>query len=201
MDRNSSFGTIIQIGDTLISEEVVTEYFECDYDLCRGKCCIEGDGGAPLKEEELEEIERNYDSFSDLMQPRGREAVLDKGFFEIDRDGDIVTPLCKGRGECAYCFFEGPGNCLCAMERRFFEGKCSFRKPVSCWLYPIRVTKMPGGGEALNLHRWNICHQAFEKGKKDGVRVYQFLKGPLTEIYGQEWYDMLCASAKLVNGE
>lgn len=201
MDRNSSFGTIIQIGDCLISEEVVTEYFACDYDLCRGKCCIEGDSGAPLEEDEAEEIERCYDSFSDLMQPRGRDAVTGKGFFEIDRDGDMVTPLCSGSEECAYCFFEGPGNCLCSMERRFFEGKCSFRKPASCWLYPVRVTKMPGGGQALNLHRWSICSQAFEKGRREGIRVYQFLKEPLRSIYGDEFYRMLCAAAKEVNGE
>ena len=195
------FGTIVQIGDVLISEEVVTEFFACDYEACRGKCCIVGDSGAPLLEEELGSIERNYSRYSDLMQPKGRAAVDAKGFFDIDRDGDLVTPLCEGSEECAYCFFEGAGNCFCSMERRWFEGKCDFRKPISCQLYPIRVTKMPGGGEALNFHRWDICKDAFAKGKREGIRVYQFLKDPIVRQGGEEFYDMLCAAARKINSE
>lgn len=195
------FGTIVQIGDVLISEEVVTEYFACDYEVCRGKCCVVGDSGAPLLEEELESLERNYPHYSDLMQPKGRAAVDEKGFFDIDRDGDLVTPLCKGSEECAYCFFEGPGNCFCSMERRWFQGKGDFRKPISCQLYPIRVTKMPGGGEALNLHRWAICQDAFAKGKREGIRVYQFLKAPIIRQYGEDFYGMLCAAAEKINSE
>ena len=195
------FGTIVQIGDVLISEEVVTEFFACDYEACRGKCCIVGDSGAPLLEEELGSIERNYSRYSDLMQPKGRAAVDAKGFFYSDRDGDLVTPLCEGSEECAYCFFEGAGNCFCSMERRWFEGKCDFRKPISCQLYPIRVTKMPGGGEALNFHRWDICKDAFAKGKREGIRVYQFLKDPIVRQWGEEFYDMLCAAARKINSE
>ena len=197
----ADFGTIVQIGDTLISEEVVSEWFSCDYEVCRGKCCIVGDSGAPLGEDELESLERNYPVYSDLMQSKGRAAVSRLGFFDIDRDGDLVTPLCEGSEECAYCFFEGAGNCLCAMERRWFEGRCDFRKPISCQLYPIRITRMPGGGEALNLHRWDICRDAFEKGKREGTRVYQFLKDPLVRKYGQEWWDMLDAAARMINEE
>ena len=91
-----SFGTIIEIGDILVSEEVVLEFFACDYAVCKGKCCIVGDSGAPLLEEELEPIEAAYPVFSPLMRPEGRAAVQAKGFFEIDRDGDLVTPLVSG---------------------------------------------------------------------------------------------------------
>lgn len=192
------FGTIVQIGDILVSEDVIVEYFSCDYAVCKGKCCIEGDCGAPLEESELDEIERNYEVFSPLMSEKGREAVDAKGFFEIDIEGDIVTPVVPATQECAYTHFDAEGNCLCAIEKRFFEGKCPWRKPQSCWLYPIRITRLTGGGQALNLHRWDICRDAFEKGKREKVRVYQFLKGPLTALYGEEFYEALCAAAEHV---
>lgn len=184
------FGTIVQIGDILVSEEVVTEFFACDYAKCRGACCIIGDSGAPMEEDEPELMERGYPEFKDLMRPQGREAVEKKGFFEIDRDGDIVTPLVDGSCECAYCHFGQDGECLCAIEKR------GLRKPVSCSLYPIRVTRLTGGGLALNLHRWEICSDAFEKGRREHVRVYEFLRKPLTERFGGEFYEALSAAAR-----
>ncbi|MCQ2170168.1 MAG: DUF3109 family protein [Bacteroidales bacterium] len=183
------FGTIVQIGDILVSEDVILEFFACDYAVCKGVCCIEGDSGAPLDESELPGIERHYDSFKSLMTPNGKAAVAEKGFFEIDIQGDIVTPLANGGPECAYCHFPGDGNCLCSIE------KAGFKKPVSCSLYPIRVTRLTGGGLALNLHRWNICSAAYEKGRKTGTRVYEFLKGPLSEAFGEEFYNALEAAA------
>ena len=103
MGHKRPFGTIVEIGDILVSEDVILEYFACDYPVCKGKCCIVGDSGAPLKEEELDPIEVNYDAFAPLMRPEGRQAVDEKGFFEIDRDGDLVTPLVPGSEECAFC--------------------------------------------------------------------------------------------------
>lgn len=196
--NRSAFGTIIEIGDILVSEEVVLEFFACDYPVCKGKCCIVGDSGAPLKEEELEPIEANYPIFQTLMRPQGRAAVAAKGFFEIDREGDLVTPLVEGSEECAYCHFAQDGSCLCAIERQFDRGLSSFRKPVSCSLYPIRVADLGGGRIGLNLHRWHICREAFEKGRREGIRVYEFLRGPLTETFGQEFYSALSAAAKML---
>lgn len=179
------FGTIIQIGDILVSEDVVTEYFACDYEACKGVCCIEGDSGAPMEEEEIETVERDYPRFSALMSPAGREAAESSGFFEVDRDGDIVTPLVKGSCECAFCHFGPSGEALCAIEM------AGCRKPVSCSLYPIRVTKLTGGSLALNVHHWEICRPAFEKGRRENVRVYQFLRKPLTDSYGEEFWSAL----------
>ena len=195
---NNRFGTIIQIGDILVSEDVVLEFFACDYPVCMGCCCIIGDSGAPLLEEELESIEQGYPAYAPLMRPEGRQAVADKGFFEIDRDGDIVTPLVPGSEEYAFCHFED-GNCFCAMERMYFAGKIPFRKPISCWLYPIRVTRLTGGGFALNVHKQAICKEAFEKGRREGIRVYQFLREPLIYQFGSEFYDALCAAAEHIS--
>ena len=190
---NEPFGTIIQIGDMLVSEDVVREFFACDYAACRGICCIEGDAGAPLDEDEPEALERDYPRFCEAMLPAGRDAVTCNGFFEIDRDGDMGTTLVPGSAACAYAHFTEEGACLCAIE------KCGCTKPRSCSLYPVRVTKFKGGGMALNLHRWDICRCAFEKGRREGIRVYQFLQKPLTDVFGQAFYDALCAAAEHIN--
>lgn len=188
----SDFGTIIQIGDILVSEDVVQEYFACDYAACRGVCCIEGDAGAPLLESELPGLEREYPKYSQKMLEAGREAVSLNGFFEIDPEGELVTPLVCGSSACAFAHFATDGSCLCAIE------KCGCRKPESCSLYPVRVKRFKGGGMALNLHKWDICRAAFEKGRREGIRAYQFLRGPLTEVFGQEFYDALSAAAEHV---
>ncbi len=222
---DNRFGTIVQIGDVLVSEDVITEWFACDYEKCHGCCCVVGDSGAPLQESEAEALERDYDAFSPLMTGEGRESVAASGFFEIDREGDMVTPVIHkshrvegldyipgtdglvgtaGLEDCAYIRYErdgeGRANCFCAVERCFFQGKCRIRKPISCWLYPIRVKRFRGGGEALNLHRWTICADAFEKGRREGIRAYQFLREPLIAAYGEEFYEALDAAARHILG-
>ncbi len=191
-------GAIIQIDDCLVSEDILTEYFSCDYGKCRGCCCIIGDSGAPLHESELEAIEKNYPVFSAMMRPQGREAVAAKGFFEVDTDGDVVTPLVPGSEECAYTCFDGDGNCFCAMEKCWFQGNGDFRKPISCWLYPIRVSELSNGMKALNLHRWDICRDAFEKGRKEKVRVYEFLREPIERFFGKDFYSALCEASRIL---
>ena len=190
---NDRFGTIVQIGDILVSEDVISEYFACDYERCKGRCCIEGDSGAPLDEAEIDGLERDYPQFCSLMSEGGKQAVIREGFFSVDRDGDLVTPLVEGSCECAYSHFTEDGSCLCAIEC------CKLRKPLSCSLYPIRVTPLTGGGKALNLHRWDICADAFAKGRREGIRVYQFLHKPLVQAFGQEFYEALCAAAGHIN--
>ena len=188
-------GTIIQIGDILVSEDVVSEYFCCDYAACKGVCCIGGDAGAPLDESELPGLEREYPVYSVEMTDVGRDAVALNGFFEIDPEGDLVTPLVPGSGVCAFARLRDDGSCLCTIEA------CGCRKPASCSLYPVRVKKFRSGGIGLNLHKWDICRSAFEKGRREGIRAYQFLKGPLTDAFGEEFYEALCAAAEHVNAE
>ncbi|HCY73764.1 MAG TPA: DUF3109 domain-containing protein [Rikenellaceae bacterium] len=188
---NDRFGTIVEIGDILVSEDVICEYFACDYNKCKGACCIEGDSGAPVSESEIEGLEAGYSQYSTLMSEKGRESIRKNGFFTIDRDGDIVTPLVDGdTSECAYTHFLPDGSCLCAIEC------CHLTKPISCSLYPIRVVELGGGRKGLNLHRQRICKDAFRKGREQGIRVYQFLKGPLTQAFGKEFYEALEQAAK-----
>lgn len=191
--------TIIQIDDCLVSSEILTEYFACDYEKCKGCCCIIGDSGAPLEECEAGAIEKNYPVFSPLMRQEGRDKVKQSGFFEIDVDGDMVTPLVPGSEECAYAHFDDNGNCFCSMEKCWFQGKGDFRKPVSCWLYPIRITVLRSGLRALNLHRWDICKDAFIKGRKEKVRVFEFLREPIERYFGKDFYSALSEASRMLN--
>lgn len=191
---------IIQIDDILVSTEILTEYFACDYEKCKGVCCIIGDSGAPLEEDEAQALEDEYDVFKHLMQPEGVETVARKGFFEIDYDGDMVTPLVGNSEECVFTHFDEDGNCFCSPEKCWFDGKCRFRKPISCWLYPIRVSTLSNGMKALNLHRWDICSVAFEKGRREGIKVFRFLKEPIEAAFGEEFYEALCMAEKEICG-
>lgn len=176
---------MIQIGNVLVSFDVFEKEFSCDLSRCKGICCIEGDSGAPLDKGEKKKIERNYTNVKTYMKPEGIAAVEQQGFAVIDRDGDLVTPLIANR-ECAYAIEEN-GSCWCAIEKAWTEGKSDFRKPQSCHLYPIRIKKYPDF-EALNYNKWDICSCAREKGEKEGIPVYRFLKDALIARYGEEWY-------------
>lgn len=184
-------GDIIQIGDILVSEDVITEWFCCDYAVCKGQCCISGDCGAPMAEAEEAMLAETFSSYRSLMTPEGVQAVNEKGFCESYCGRGLYTPIVKGSGACAFAHFM-EDNCLCAIE------KAGCVKPVSCSLYPIRVTHLTGGGLALNVHNWDICQCARDKGQRDGIRVYQFLKGPLTAAFGPQFYSELCDKARKI---
>lgn len=179
---------MIQIGDTIISLDVLERKFYCDLKACLGVCCVAGDSGAPLEEEEKQEIVANYPRFRQFMKPEGIQVVETQGFTTIDIEGDLVTPLIDGK-ECAYAIEEG-GSCWCAIEKAWFEGLSTFRKPISCHLYPIRVTKYRNY-EAVNYDQWQICVGGRIKGEQEGMPVYRFLKDALIRKYGEEWYEQL----------
>jgi hypothetical protein len=169
--------------------DVLEKRFCCDLKACLGTCCVQGDSGAPLEEAEREEIRDNYAGFKGYMKPEGIEAVEEQGWTTTDVEGDLVTPLIRGK-ECAYAIEEN-GSCWCAIEKAWVEGKSAFRKPISCHLYPIRVTRYRNY-EAVNYDQWQICVAARIRGEQEGVPVYRFLKDALIRKYGEEWYEQLC---------
>jgi hypothetical protein len=174
------------VGDVLVSEDILEKKFVCDLNACKGACCVQGDAGAPLSDEEPGILEEEYENFKAYIRPEGREAVKRDGVFTIDADGDLVTPLIDGK-ECAYTVFDSKGIAGCGIEQAWLAGKTSFRKPVSCHLYPVRVKKLVDI-DALNYHTWDICKPACECGSKLQVPVYKFLKDALSRAYGEEWY-------------
>ena len=186
---------ILEIGGVLISSEILTEHFCCDYEKCKGICCVEGDAGAPVTLEEIACIEDVLDVVWPDLSASAQSAIDKQGVAYRDKDGDLVTNIVRGR-DCVFTCYEGE-NCLCALERAYRNGKTQFCKPISCSLYPIREKNFGNGVIGLNYNRWVVCKDAVEKGKVMGVLVYQFLKEPLIRRFGEQWYAELCDVAAL----
>lgn len=176
------------IDDIIVSDEIRDARFCCNLQKCLGSCCVEGDAGAPLEEEEISLLEDNLDEIKPYMRQEGIEVIDHLGVFDYDASGDFVTPLIKDK-DCAFVIYEN-NIAKCAIEKAWEEGKIDFQKPISCHLYPIRITKN-NNFEALNYHQWYICEPARTYGKKIGLPVYKFLKEPLIRKYGKEWYGKL----------
>ena len=185
---------MVQIKDTLVSDELFTRKFVCDLAKCKGICCVEGDSGAPVDENEKAEMERALPSVMPYMSEKGRRAVASQGAWIHDPyDRSPVTPLVEGK-ECAYLVTNADGVSLCAFEQAFRDGKTRFKKPVSCHLYPIRLSSIMSF-TALNYHRWDICSDACALGEKLGIPLYKFLREPLVRRFGRDWYEELCLTA------
>ncbi|MBW6491652.1 MAG: DUF3109 family protein [Lentimicrobium sp.] len=183
---------MIAIDNTLNSDDLHKVCFVCDLSNCKGACCVEGDAGAPLEEHEISELEDNLDYIKPFMRPDGVKAVEQMGVFDFDSFGHYVTPLING-AECVFVVFDDEGIAACAIEKAWEAGKSDFRKPVSCHLYPVRISKY-NDFDAVNYHEWHICRPAQEHGKKLNVPVYVFLKDSLIRKYGEKWYNKLTKS-------
>lgn len=185
---------MIKIGDTLVSLDMIEKFFCCDLDACLGVCCIDGDAGAPLTEQEDEELKRLLPVIRPHLSQKALDIIEEEGQSYFDPEGERVTQLIEGAA-CIYSCIEKGGLCLCALEKARREGVSELFKPISCALYPARVKEYPSF-TAINFDRWKICRAAEAKGKRENIRVYEFLKEPLIRRFGQEWYDELDLTAK-----
>ena len=185
---------MIQIDDKLISEELFSEEFVCNLAKCKGICCVEGDAGAPLDEDETKILDEIYPKIKSYLRPEGIQAIEEQGIYTLDFEGDLVTPLVNN-AECAYVIFDEKGYTKCAIEKAYEDGVIDWQKPISCHLYPIRITEY-SNFSAINYHEWDICSDACTLGKELGVKVYQFLKKPLIRKYGEEFYQTLSEAAE-----
>ena len=176
------------IQNTLVSLDVLEKEFCCDLDTCRGCCCIEGDAGCPITDEELQEIRQLLPH----MTKEAREIVEQQGLSYLDPSGEQVLSIVNGK-DCIFARTDHNGWCYCLIEKLNHQSQITnhqFIKPISCALYPIRLTKV-GEYTGVEYHRWDICHCARILGKKKHIPLYQFLKEPLIRRFGQAWYDEL----------
>lgn len=180
---------ILQVGDVLLSPDILTERFCCDYEKCHGICCVEGDAGAPVTMEEIAAIEESLDTVWPELSASAQAIIDRQGVAYTDRDGDLVTSIVGGK-DCVFTCYEGEG-CQCALERAYRQGRTRFCKPISCALYPIRAKQFSNGTIALNYNRWDVCRDAVAKGRELDMPVYKFLKEPLIRRFGTEWYEEL----------
>jgi hypothetical protein len=179
---------MIILDNTLVSDDLRDVKFVCDLDKCHGACCVEGDAGAPLEEEEISLLEDYIHEIKPYMADIGIDVVEKNGVFDYDMFGHFVTPLVNDR-ECAFVYFDD-GVARCAIEKAYQENVIPFAKPISCHLYPARISGKPGN-EAVNYHEWHICHEALVKGNREDVPVYIFLKDALIRKFGEKWYATL----------
>lgn len=178
---------MIIIQDTLVSEEIFENEFVCDLNACKGACCIEGSSGAPLDPEETGILDEIFETVKPYLLQEGIDAIAQKGKYEMDDDGDLVTPLVGDHGACAYVVRDQNGIAKCGIEQAYLDGKINWRKPLSCHLYPIRLKALKEY-VAVNYHRWQVCEPACSCGKQLGVPVFRFLREPLIRRFGESWY-------------
>jgi len=189
------------IQDTIVSLEVLEKEFCCDLEHCKGCCCIEGDAGAPVTEEEEKTIQAMLPELLPQMTKQAREVVEQQGIAYNDPSGERVLSIVNDK-DCIFARTDHNGWCYCLIERRFNSQQPTangqqpggFKKPISCHLYPIRLTKV-GERVGVEYHRWDICHSSRQLGHKLHLPLYKFLREPLIRRFGQEWYDELCLTA------
>ena len=180
---------MLQIEDTLVSLDLIERFFCCNMPACKGACCIEGEAGAPLERGEFDTLRKILPSVWDDLSPEAKEVIYKQGVGYIDISGEIVTSIVNGK-DCVFTCYNADGICRCAIEKAFREKRIDFLKPVSCHLYPVRVTNYKTY-RAVNYNRWKICRSAEKLGEKEQIRLYRFLKEPLIRKFGKQWYDSL----------
>lgn len=184
---------MFQIGDAIVALDIIEDNFLCDLSACKGECCVEGDSGAPLEDEEVNIIEELLPIVWHDLSPIAQKVINEQGVAYKDSDGDMVTSIVNGK-DCVFTYYDDKGVCKCAIEKAYREGKTEFYKPISCHLYPIRLGKYREF-TAVNYHIWQVCKAAVLLGNKKNLKIYQFLKEPLVRRFGQDWYDELCLVA------
>ena len=187
---------MIAIDNILISDEVVSEQFVCDLNKCKGGCCEDGDSGAPLTDEELEHLRNLIDEIRPYLTPDGIKVLEKEGLYKYDREFGWVTPTIEGK-MCAYGFRDGQGIIKCGIEQAYLDKKITWKKPLSCHLFPIKITRSKRQNqEYVNYEpREDLCRAACKLGKHLKVPVYVFLKDALIRKYGSDFYSALEATA------
>lgn len=185
---------MFQIGDAIVATDIIEESFLCDLSVCKGECCVEGDAGAPLEDDEVRIIEDILPQVWDDLSPQAQEVIKKQGVAYKDGDGDMVTSIVNGK-DCVFTYYDETGICKCAIEKAYKENRVDFYKPISCHLYPIRLESYKNF-TAVNYHRWSVCKAAVLLGKKEGLKIYQFLKEPLIRRFGEDWYKELTLVAE-----
>lgn len=183
---------MVVIEGVLVSDAVFTESFHCNLKACKGACCIEGDAGAPLEDEELKILDEEFEKIKPFLTTKGIKAIENQGKYVLDEsDQTYETPLIDG-GPCAYFLFDNQGVAQCGIEIAYKNGATYFQKPISCHLYPIRITKNKKNGfEAINYEKWDICKAACSLGIQLKIPVFRFLKEALIRKYGEQFYQTL----------
>ena len=186
---------MIQVENQIIALDVFQKQFVCDLNACKGACCVEGDSGAPLLDKEKKILEDVYEKIQPYMRAEGISQINKQGVAVYDAEGDLTTTLVNNK-ECAFVVYE-EGIAKCAIEKAYQEKKINFKKPISCHLFPVRITEYEEF-DAINYEELKICKSACDCGLNEEVYLYKFLKEALIRRYSTSWYKKLLEAAKLL---
>lgn len=189
---------MIEIDNTIVSLDVLNTKFCCNVSECKGACCVEGDSGAPLEYSEIQLIQNNISVIEKYLSEKSKKLIKESGFYYIDNDNDYVTQLHQNR-ECVFVCFDN-NIATCAIEKAYINDNINIQKPISCYLYPIRITSYPLF-TAINFHLWDICKPALNEGKKKNIAVFEFCKEPLCQKFGYTWYENLLEAKKYISNK
>ena len=180
---------MFQLGKTIVSEEIIEKEFVCNLSACKGACCVDGEAGAPLEEEELKILMDIYPKVKPFLTQEGIHAIEEQGLY-ITTKGEYETPLIPSDDSCVYINYDEKGVAQCGIEEAYNQGEITWKKPISCHLYPVRVQDYSEFA-AVNYHKWEICDDACSLGKELQVPVYKFVKQALIRKFGEDWYSEL----------
>ncbi len=177
---------MFQVQHTIISDDIATFRFSCDLLRCKGGCCVIGDAGAPVTQNEIPVINKAWKALQTELRPRAREVVMAEGLI---RNGYKAPELsCTDGQECVFVTYDENDIAFCGIHKAWLEGRFDWIKPLSCHLFPVRVMKV-GKLDYLNLEYVpSLCGAACERGETDGVYLSDFLKDALIRAYGSAWY-------------
>ena len=182
------------LNDILLDEQILTQHFACDLKKCKGACCtMEGGAGAPVRDNEVDLIESSALNALPYLSERSRLEIQKFGWMDEEADGE-KTVRCVDEKDCVFVFYDGD-VAKCALERAFFDGKTSFRKPISCHLFPVRIADF--GGEYLYYEKIEECSPALVHGKNLDVKIVDTVSEALEREFGMDWVE----AAKLIDRE
>ena len=187
---------MIAIENVLLSDQIITDQFVCDLTRCKGACCVDGDAGAPLDNKELKMVDEVFDEVLPYLRKEGIDELNKQGRYVHDKEFGWVTPTIAGK-MCVYGIFDENGIVKCGIEQAYLDGKTTWKKPISCHLFPIIVKKSNDGITVFANYepREDHCKAACSLGEKLKVPVYKFLKEPLIRKFGTAFYETLDATA------
>jgi len=180
------------VGEVLVSEDIFEHHFHCNLNACKGACCVAGDFGAPLDKAEIDTLEKIYPIVKPYLDPEGVRAIEEKGTHTMyeDDDHDFPGTMLREDGACAFLTTAENGIAYCGIESAYRDGKVTFKKPISCELYPIRYSEIPEKGfAALNYDKWDICNPACSQGEDMGIKLYEFLKEAIIRKFDEPFYE------------
>jgi hypothetical protein len=183
---------MISLDHLLLDEAVLTASFSCDLASCKGACCtLPGGSGAPLLDSEVEDLRASVEAAWPYLSERSRAQLKAEGPLE-GFAGSYEVGVIDNK-DCVFVRYEGD-VATCAIERAWHNGESTFRKPLSCHLFPIRVAQF--GGPYLHYEVFEECEPGRERGAKLRMPLIESLKDALVRAYGIELYERMAALAR-----